>query len=172
MVINQSFFLCEADSLWPLQAVSDVILYVKKTMSAHLAWQLLGPHDNGFIRTLFSDSKSHVICEIEARISARATQTHQDFDTSLFVKNITDAAVEIFLCNWHGEDMNGLGGTIFLRYWGQIDLVLEKITHRRSPHSWHTPWLSKACSSSPSPERGRGRRSGGRGRGRKEVGEW
>lgn len=118
-------------------------------------------------------SINHVTFEIEVGLSVRATQTQQDFDTSLFDKNGTDATVQIFfVC---ATDMRRMWmnwvGQCFQRYWGQPDLALEKITHQRSPHSWHTPWLSKACSLSPSPERGRGRRDRGQ-EGEKRAGEW
>lgn len=76
--------------MWVLQAVSDVTLYSKKTMSAHLAQQLLAAHDMGYVGTLFSDFH-HMTFEITAGITVRATQTQQNFDTSLFVKNNSDA---------------------------------------------------------------------------------
>lgn len=59
-------------------------------MSAHLAQQLLAAHDMGYTGTLFSDFH-HMTFEIAAGITVRATQTQQDFDTSLFVKNKSDA---------------------------------------------------------------------------------
>lgn len=62
-----------------------------------------------------------------------------------------------------------LGGmTWWDNVWGQIGLELEKITHRKSPHSWHTPWLSIACSSSPSPEREKTEEQGRAREGREE----
>lgn len=103
---------------------------------------------------------NHVTFETEVGITLRALQTHRDFDTSLFGKNITwHNRKDFFLCKWNGKDVNELGGTRFSTYCGHTDLVLEKITHQRSPHSWHTPWLSKACSLFPLPERGRGQRN-------------
>lgn len=41
-------------------------------------------------------SINHETFEIEAGLSVRATQTQQDFDTSLFVKNGSDATVQGF----------------------------------------------------------------------------
>lgn len=61
-----------------------------------------------------------------------------------------------------------------MRCWSKTDTAFrKKNTHQKSPHSWHIPWLSTACSSSPSPERvekTKGQDRGGkRGRGRGSV---
>lgn len=60
-------------------------------------------------------SINHVTFEIEAGISVSPMQTQQDFDTSLYVRNITDATVQNFCATDEGEDVDELGGTMFLK---------------------------------------------------------
>lgn len=121
---------------------------------------VLAAHDTSHVRTLFSHF--HRPCDLWDRGQDNAKSTANVLLPHLS-KNITDATKLFSFCaadadkvwiNWVVESM-----------YGQAGFVLETVTHRRSPRSWRTPWLSKACSSSPSPGRGRGRRSRGRGRG-------
>lgn len=87
-----------------------------------------------------SHSSNHVTFESEA---GRTMQTHYNVDASLFVTGVhLSRSIRMTLVAMFERQRSDL----------------EKITHRRFPRSWHTPWPSKACSSSPSPERGRGER--------------
>lgn len=76
-------------------------------------------------------SRGHVTFEIEARLVRQQSKSNKTLILLCLPK-------PFHVQNGRSDDLSGR----------------SKITHRRSPHSWRTPWPSKACSSSPSPEKG------------------
>lgn len=85
-------------------------------------------------------SRGHVTFEIEARLVRQQSKSNKTLILPCLPK-------PFHIQNGRSDDLSGC----------------SKITHQRSPHSWRTPWPSKACSLSPSPEKGdEGERKEGR----------
>lgn len=85
-------------------------------------------------------SIGHVTFEIEARLVRQQSKFNKTLILPCLPKTFLIQKGKSNSCK------DDLSGTALLRR--------SEITHRRSPHSWHIPWPSKACSLSPSPDRG------------------